>query len=51
MAEYVSDMDKLQTLCRELCEISPDGSKAQLQSKIENVSNIFSTFKNTVNEK
>ncbi|XP_032409209.1 dystonin isoform X2 [Xiphophorus hellerii] len=51
MTEYVSDMDKLQTLCRELCEISPDGSKAQLQSKIENVSNIFSTFKNTVNEK
>ncbi|XP_014915962.1 dystonin isoform X5 [Poecilia latipinna] len=51
MAEYASDMEKLQTLCRELCEISPDGSKAQLQSKIENVSNIFSTFKNTVNEK
>ncbi|XP_054886084.1 dystonin isoform X2 [Poeciliopsis prolifica] len=51
MAEYASDMEKLQTLCRELCEISPDGSKAQLQSKIENISNIFSTFKNAVNEK
>ncbi|KAM4729954.1 dystonin isoform 3-T3 [Anableps anableps] len=51
MAEYASDMERLQTLCRELCEISPDGNKAQLQSKIENVSNIFSTFKDTVNEK
>ncbi|MEQ2305695.1 hypothetical protein AMECASPLE_000665 [Ameca splendens] len=51
MAEYASDMEKLQTLCRVLCEISPDGNKAQLQSKMENVSNIFRSFKDTVKEK
>uniref|UniRef100_A0A3Q2R448 Dystonin n=1 Tax=Fundulus heteroclitus TaxID=8078 RepID=A0A3Q2R448_FUNHE len=51
MAEYVSDMEKLHTLCRELCEISPDGNKAQLQSKVENVSNIFRSFKDAVKEK
>ncbi|CAG6017434.1 unnamed protein product [Menidia menidia] len=51
MAEYASDMEKLQTLSKELSEISPDGNKAQLLSKLDNVSNIFSTFKDTVKEK
>ncbi|XP_035982722.1 dystonin [Fundulus heteroclitus] len=51
MAEYGGDMEKLHTLCRELCEISPDGNKAQLQSKVENVSNIFRSFKDAVKEK
>ena len=51
MAECVSDMEKLQTLSKELSEMSPDGNKAQLQSKMDNVSNIFSTFKDTVKEK
>ncbi|XP_036979883.1 dystonin isoform X15 [Acanthopagrus latus] len=51
MAEHASDLEKLQTLSKELSEISPDGNKAQIQSKMDNLSNIFSTFKDTVKEK
>ncbi|KAM4591382.1 dystonin isoform 3-T3 [Odontesthes bonariensis] len=51
MAENASDIEKLQTLSKELSEISPDGNKAQLQSKMDNILNIFSTFKDTVKEK
>lgn len=51
MAEYSSDMEKLQTLAKELSGISPDGNKAKLQSKMDTLSNIFNTFKDTVNEK
>lgn len=51
MAEHVSDLETLQTLSKELSEISPDGNKAQIQSKMENLSKTFSTFKDTVKEK
>uniref|UniRef100_A0A3Q1AK24 Dystonin n=1 Tax=Amphiprion ocellaris TaxID=80972 RepID=A0A3Q1AK24_AMPOC len=51
MAEHASDLEKLQTLSKELSEISPDGDKAQIQGKIDNLTNIFSTFKDTVKEK
>ncbi|XP_072247233.1 dystonin isoform X15 [Leuresthes tenuis] len=51
MAENASDIEKLQTLSKQLSEISPDGNKAQLQSKMDNILNIFSTFKDTVKEK
>ncbi|KAK9541668.1 hypothetical protein VZT92_001694 [Zoarces viviparus] len=51
MAEHASDLEKLQTLSKELSETCPDGNKAQIQSKMDNLSNIFSTFKDTVNEK
>ncbi|XP_034057777.1 dystonin isoform X10 [Gymnodraco acuticeps] len=51
MAEHESDLETLQTLCKELSEISPDGNKAQIQSKMDNLSNIFNTFKDTVKEK
>ncbi|XP_073337728.1 dystonin [Pagrus major] len=51
MAEHAGDLEKLQTLSKELSEISPDGNKAQIQSKMDNLSNIFSTFKDTVKEK
>ncbi|XP_051272573.1 dystonin isoform X12 [Dicentrarchus labrax] len=51
MAEHASDLETLQTLSKELSEISPDGNTAQIQSKIDNLSNIFSTFKDTVKEK
>ncbi|XP_056291885.1 dystonin isoform X5 [Pseudoliparis swirei] len=51
MAEHASDMEMLQTLSKELSEISPDGNKVQIQSKMDNLSNIFSTFKDTVNKK
>lgn len=51
MAEHASDLEKLQSLSKELSEINPDGNKAQIQSKMDNLSNIFSTFKDTVKEK
>ncbi|XP_054456427.1 dystonin [Anoplopoma fimbria] len=51
MAEHASDLEKLQTLSKELSEISPDGNKAQIQSKMDNLSNMFTTFKDTVKEK
>ncbi|KAK5908368.1 hypothetical protein CgunFtcFv8_016434 [Champsocephalus gunnari] len=51
MAEHESDLETLQTLCEELSEISPDGNKAQIQGKMDNLSNIFNTFKDTVKEK
>lgn len=51
MAEHVSDVETLQNLSRELSEMSTDGNKAQIQSRMENLSNSFSTFKDTVKEK
>lgn len=51
MAEHASDLEKLQTLSNELSEISPDGNKAQIQSKMDNLLNIYTTFKDTVKEK
>lgn len=51
MAEQVSDVETLQNLSKELSEMNPEGNKAQIQSRMENLSNIFSTFKDTVKEK
>lgn len=51
MTEHASDMEKLQSLSKELSELSADGNKAKLQSKMDKVSNIFSTFKDTIKEK
>lgn len=51
MAEHAKDLETLQSLSKELSEMSPDGNKTQIQSKMENLSNIFSTFKDTVKEK
>ncbi|XP_074531264.1 dystonin isoform X9 [Halichoeres trimaculatus] len=51
MAEHAGDLEKLQMLSKELSEISPDGNKAQIQNKMDNLSNVFNTFKETVKEK
>ncbi|XP_056250895.1 dystonin isoform X5 [Seriola aureovittata] len=51
MAEHAGDLEKLHTLSKELSEISPDGNQAQIQSKMDDLSNIFTTFKDTVKEK
>ncbi|XP_042357950.1 dystonin isoform X5 [Plectropomus leopardus] len=51
MAEHANDLEKLKSLSKELSEISPDGNKAQIQSKMDSLSNIFSTFTDTVKEK
>ncbi|XP_061645426.1 dystonin isoform X26 [Phyllopteryx taeniolatus] len=51
MAEHANNLEKLQALSKELCDMSKDGNRAQIQSKMDNLSNIFSTFKDTVKEK
>nr|XP_057914422.1 dystonin isoform X19 [Doryrhamphus excisus] len=51
MAEHATDLEKLQTISKELCEMTTDGNRVQIQSKMDNLSNIFSTFKDTVKEK
>nr|XP_046257656.1 dystonin isoform X15 [Scatophagus argus] len=51
MAEHANDLETLETLSKELSEMSPDGNKTHIQSKMDNLSNIFSTFKDTVKEK
>lgn len=51
MAEHASDWEKLQALSKELSEISPDGNRAEIQSKMDNLSNIFSNFKDSIKEK
>ncbi|XP_076019188.1 dystonin isoform X10 [Genypterus blacodes] len=51
MAAHANDLEKLQTLSKELSDLSPDGNKSQIQSKMDNISNIFSTFKDNVREK
>ncbi|XP_029376147.1 dystonin isoform X3 [Echeneis naucrates] len=51
MTEHAADLEKLHTLSKELSEISPEANQAQIQSKMENLSNIFTTFKGTVKEK
>ncbi|KAM3862819.1 dystonin [Diretmus argenteus] len=51
MAEHAGDLERLQMLSKELSNISPEGSKAQIQSKMDNLLNAFSAFKDTVREK
>ncbi|XP_068613208.1 dystonin-like [Brachionichthys hirsutus] len=51
MTQHACDLDKLQTLSRELSEMSNDGNKTLIQSKMDNLTNIFNTFKDTVKEK
>ncbi|CAL9687988.1 unnamed protein product [Knipowitschia caucasica] len=51
MEEHARDLEKLQSLSKELCELSTDGNKIQIQSKMENLTNTFNSFKDTVQEK
>uniref|UniRef100_A0A4W5PVL4 Dystonin n=1 Tax=Hucho hucho TaxID=62062 RepID=A0A4W5PVL4_9TELE len=51
LAEHAKDVEMLQTLSKELANMGPEGSKAQIQSKMDNLSNTFNAFKNTVKEK
>ncbi|KAK6301543.1 hypothetical protein J4Q44_G00275960 [Coregonus suidteri] len=51
LAEHAKDVEMLQTLSKELANMGPEGSNAQIQSKMDNVSNTFNAFKNTVKEK
>ena len=51
MAEHAKDVEMLQMLSKELANMGPEGSKAQIQSKMDKLSDTFDAFKNTVKEK
>ncbi|XP_036071365.1 dystonin isoform X3 [Oryzias melastigma] len=51
MSGCESDMEKLKHLSKELSGLNSDGNKAKLQSKMDNLSGIFNTFKDTAKEK
>uniref|UniRef100_A0A8C7UVT7 Dystonin n=1 Tax=Oncorhynchus mykiss TaxID=8022 RepID=A0A8C7UVT7_ONCMY len=51
LAEHAKDVEMLQMLSKELANMGPEGSKAQIQSKMDKLSDTFNAFKNTVKEK
>ncbi|XP_038830544.1 dystonin [Salvelinus namaycush] len=51
LAEHAKDVEMLQMLSKELANMGPEGSKAQIQRKMDKLSNTFNAFKNTVKEK
>uniref|UniRef100_A0A4W5L9A8 Dystonin n=1 Tax=Hucho hucho TaxID=62062 RepID=A0A4W5L9A8_9TELE len=51
LAEHAKDVEILQKLSKELSNMCPEGSIAQIQGKMDNLSNNFNAFKNTVKEK
>ncbi|XP_055745835.1 dystonin-like isoform X6 [Salvelinus fontinalis] len=51
LAEHAKDVEMLQMLSNELANMGPEGSKAQIQRKMDKLSNTFNAFKNTVKEK
>ncbi|XP_045078903.1 LOW QUALITY PROTEIN: dystonin [Coregonus clupeaformis] len=51
LAEHDKDVEMLQKLSKELSNMGPEGSMAQIQGKMDNLSNTFNAFKDTVKEK
>ncbi|XP_031691313.1 dystonin isoform X2 [Oncorhynchus kisutch] len=51
LAQHAKDVEILQKLSKELSNMGPEGSMAQIQGKIDNLSNNFNAFKDTVKEK
>ncbi|KAG7462800.1 hypothetical protein MATL_G00188590 [Megalops atlanticus] len=51
LSEHAKDVDMLHKLSKELSEISPEGSKAQIQGKMESLAGSFKAFTDTVKEK
>uniref|UniRef100_A0A9J7XC50 Dystonin n=1 Tax=Cyprinus carpio carpio TaxID=630221 RepID=A0A9J7XC50_CYPCA len=51
LSEHAKDMETLQKLTEELCKLGPEGSTALLQSKMQNISDNFNAFKETITEK
>ncbi|XP_016373036.1 dystonin-like [Sinocyclocheilus rhinocerous] len=51
LAEHAKDMETLQKLTEELGKLGPEGSTALLQSKMQNISDNFNAFKETITEK
>lgn len=44
-------METLQKLTEELSKLGPEGSTALLQNKMQNISDSFNTFKETITDK
>uniref|UniRef100_A0A3P8YZI6 Dystonin n=1 Tax=Esox lucius TaxID=8010 RepID=A0A3P8YZI6_ESOLU len=51
LAEHAKDVEMLQKLSMELSSMDPEGSKAQIQGKMDNLSNTFNAFRDTLKEK
>ncbi|KAI1894735.1 hypothetical protein AGOR_G00118810 [Albula goreensis] len=51
LSEHAKDVEMLQKLSKELSEISPEGSRAQIQDKMNSVAGTFKAFTETVKEK
>ncbi|XP_069036157.1 dystonin isoform X3 [Lepisosteus oculatus] len=51
LSQHAKDVEMLQKLSKELSEMSPEGSKAQIQGKMETLSKNFKAFTDTVKEK
>ncbi|MBN3308874.1 DYST protein, partial [Amia calva] len=51
LGEHAKDVELLKNLSKELSEMSPEGSKAQVQDKMEALTKNFKAFKETVKEK
>ena len=51
MAEHSKDLDTLKSLSKELCPINPEASKAQIQGKLDSLTNDYSSLKDIVKEK
>ncbi|KAJ8013741.1 hypothetical protein DPEC_G00032940 [Dallia pectoralis] len=51
LAEHAKDIETLQKLSKELSNMGPEGSEAQIQGKMDNLSNTFNVFKDTLKEK
>ncbi|XP_048061846.1 dystonin isoform X4 [Megalobrama amblycephala] len=51
LSEHAKDMETLRKLSEELSGFGPEGSAALLQNKMQNISDSFNAFKETVTEK
>ncbi|XP_028843818.1 dystonin isoform X8 [Denticeps clupeoides] len=51
LAEHAKDIEILQKLSKDLVNLNPEGSAAQIRGKMETLSNTFNAFKDTVKAK
>ncbi|KAJ8250314.1 hypothetical protein COCON_G00222360 [Conger conger] len=51
LLENAKDVEQLQKLSKELCEVGPEASRTQIQGRTDSLANSFKTFTDTVKEK
>ena len=51
MAEHSKDLDMLKSLSTELCPINPEAGKAQIQGRLDSLTNDYRSLKDIVKEK